>query len=271
MYPKPKKRLGQNFLVDPNIRRKIIDTLDLQAGDTVLEIGPGRGELTALIAETAGKVIAVEFDPGLFIKLNETLKDSLNVSVVQEDILKLDFDKYFPSCAEKIKVFGNIPYNISTPIIQYLFTHNRNIKSIFITVQKEFAQRMCAPAGTQHYSSLSCFVRYHSTPIIVFNIKSSCFFPKPKVDSSFVRLDIREKPLLERKEEAELFEIIRSAFGKRRKTLRNSLKDTLAAETLETFFNKYSIDRNARPETLALADFVNLAKLLNIFKKKIDK
>ncbi len=263
MHQKPKKSLGQNFLVDKNIQRKIIDTCELKATDTVLEIGAGRGELTGPIAEKVDKIYALELDSSLCQTIKDTLKDYRNVEIINQDILKFNLRKYFNRYKNKIKVIGNIPYYITTPIIKHLLAYRDKIGSVYISVQKEFAKRMTARAGSGEYGSFSCFIQYYAEPQILFLIKKNCFYPAPSVDSCFLRLEIRKESTLELKNERLFFRIIRAAFEKRRKTLKNSLKDVIAAKKLERFFALYDIDSNIRPEALTLKDFANLTNIQN--------
>jgi 16S rRNA (adenine1518-N6/adenine1519-N6)-dimethyltransferase len=261
MQQKPKKNLGQNFLVDPNIRRKIIFACEIKPTETILEIGAGQGELTSLLVEEAKKVYAVEIDPVLSAALKKKFQGCRRVRIIEADILKLDFKKYFRRLKGKLKVVGNIPYYITTPIIARLLQYRNKINSILLTVQKEFAQRIIAPAGTKDYGAFSCFVRYHGDAGALFDIGKNCFFPKPKVDSCFLKLDIRSNPAVAVKDQRRLFRIIRTAFGQRRKTLRNSLKGIVAPQKLEDFFANYNIDNNIRPENLTLEDFAHLSNL----------
>jgi 16S rRNA (adenine1518-N6/adenine1519-N6)-dimethyltransferase len=259
MHLKPKKSLGQNFLIDKNIQLKIINACEFRPTDTVLEIGAGRGELTCLIAHRVKSLFALEIDPSLCEILKEKFKQDAKVKIINQDILKFNLNRYFKK--NKVKVIGNIPYYISSPIIEHLFNFRNKISTMFITVQKEFGQRMTAHPGSKIFGSFSCFIQYHSKPKIILNIKKNSFFPVPKVNSSFLRLDIKKKGLSKSKEKL-LFKVIRAAFGKRRKTLRNSLKDIVTQDALQGFFLKYSKDRNIRPENLSLQDFVNLIKIL---------
>lgn len=271
MYVKPKKKLGQNFLIDKNIQRKIIEACELKPSDNVLEIGAGRGELTRLIADKVDKVYALEIDPYLCEILKDNLKAYSNVTIINQDILRFNFKRYFrklkneinPALVRKggVKVIGNIPYYIATPIIEYLLQVRDKIDTIFITVQKEFARRVTATAGSKDYGSLSCYIQYYIKPKAVFYIKRTCFLPQPKIDSCLLRLDIKQKTILTKKQEKLLFRIIRAAFNKRRKTLKNSLKGVIPQQKLTTFFRKYNIDPNIRPERLALQEFKNLADL----------
>jgi 16S rRNA (adenine1518-N6/adenine1519-N6)-dimethyltransferase len=264
MRLQPKKRLGQNFLIDKNIRNKIIDSLELMSGDTVVEIGPGKGELTRLIAESVNCVLAIEIDRNLASILKEELKEFSNVRIITADFLKtelwelISIDK---GSSGKLKVFGNIPYYITTPIIARLIKYRRKIRAAFLTVQKEFAQRIIAAPGTGDYGSFSCFVQYYTEPEIIFLIKKNSFFPVPKVDSAFLRLNFKQELPLKARQEQALFKVTRAAFNQRRKTLRNSLAGIISEVKLNKFFNKYGLDTRIRPQDLSLQDFINLSKI----------
>ena len=261
MYDKPKKSLGQNFLVDKNIQRKIIQACAFKASDAVLEIGAGRGELTGLIAEKVAKIYALEIDTRLCEILKANLEGSSNVEMINQDVLKFNLKRYFSEAVARIKVVGNIPYYITTPIISHLFKFREKIDTVFITVQQEFARRMAAQPGSKDYGSFSCFSQYYTEPKILFPIKKTSFFPSPKVDSCFLRMDIKRRLPLGRKQEDLLFRFIRAAFNKRRKTLRNSLKGVASLQKLGQFFDRYSLDKNIRPEDLSLQHFINLTTL----------
>lgn len=260
MLLKPKKYLGQNFLFDKNIQKKIADACEISHTDVVLEIGAGYGTLTAFLAQRAAKVYALEIDKNLSEALKDTFKNSSNIEILNQDILKFDF-KIIPG-AKKIKVIGNIPYYITTPIIEHLFQYPQRISGIYLLVQKEFAKRIAALAGRKEYGSFSCFVQYHSNPKIFFTVKKTAFTPRPKVDSCFLKLEVRKEPPVKARDKELLFRIIRSAFNQRRKTLRNSLKNILTAKALDDFFVKYDVDRNIRPEDLSLQDYAHLAMLI---------
>ena len=261
MYLKPKKRLGQNFLIDKNIQNKIINACNLRSCDTVLEIGAGRGELTQLIAQRVNKVYAFEIDRDLCSILKDNLINHKNAAIINKDFLKVDLREYFKKSDHKVKVIGNIPYYITTPIIEYLLKYKHNLEIIFLTVQKEFALRMLSKAGNKDYGSFSCFIQYYTRPKKLFFITRACFRPIPKVDSCFLELGIRQAPPVKIENEELLFKIIRAAFNKRRKTLRNSLKGIITSEGLEEFFVKYDIDSNIRPESLTLEDFAKLSEI----------
>jgi len=259
MHPKPKKRLGQHFLIDQNIQRKIVDLCELEPTDTILEIGAGRGELTKLIADKVKKIYALELDSRFCKTLKERLRVFSNVEIINQDILKFNLKKCRGKVKKRIKVIGNIPYNISTPIIEHLINFKDNIDTILITVQREFARRMAVSSGSKEYGALSCFVQYYLEPKIILSIKKTCFSPQPKVDSCLIKLGVRQKPKVSPKSELLFFQIIRASFNQRRKTLRNSLKDIIPLEKLGRFFVNYGIDSNTRPERLSLEDFANLS------------
>lgn len=259
----PKKSLGQNFLIDQNIRNKIVNSLGLKQADVVFEIGAGRGELTSLIAEQVNKIYALEIDRRLHCLLTESLASYSNLQLINQDILKFDLAEYIKEekIAGKVKVFGNIPYYISSPIIEHLFKFRKLISAIYISVQKEFAQRVAASPGSKDYGSFSCFVQYYAEPKIIFNISKNCFCPAPKVDSSFLELAIRDKPKVFVKDETLFFKIIRAAFNQRRKILRNSLGEIVSGQILSEFFKKSGFDKGVRPERLSLDDFALLANM----------
>jgi 16S rRNA (adenine1518-N6/adenine1519-N6)-dimethyltransferase len=265
MPVKPKKSLGQNFLVDKNIQRKIISSCGFTPSDIVLEIGAGRGELTRLVAEQVNRVYALEIDRSLCGILEENAGDNANVKVINQDILKFNLEEYLEKGEDKlkakVKVVGNIPYYISSPVLERLIEFRHKIDVIFITVQKEFAKRVTAKEGTKEYGSFSCFTQYYTEPKALFFIKNTSFWPSPKVDSCFLRLKIRRMPAVKVTYEGEFFKIIRAAFNKRRKTLRNSLDAVLPRYKLNAFFEKYGVDANIRPEKLSLQDFANLANI----------
>jgi 16S rRNA (adenine1518-N6/adenine1519-N6)-dimethyltransferase len=263
MHDKPKKSLGQNFLVDKNVQRKIIEACSFKPCDTVLEIGAGRGELTGLIAAKAAKIYALEIDTRLCGILKTSLEGKSNVEIINQDVLKFNLRKHFRGAGARIKVFGNIPYYITTPIIGHLFKFREKIDAIFITVQQEFARRITAGPGSKDYGSFSCFSQYYTEPKILFTIKKNSFFPSPKVDSCLLRMNIKRKLPLRKREEDLLFRFIRAAFNKRRKTLKNSLKGVVSPQKLGEFFNRYSLDKNIRPEDLSLQHFINLTTLQN--------
>jgi 16S rRNA (adenine1518-N6/adenine1519-N6)-dimethyltransferase len=258
MHAKPKKSLGQNFLKDGNIRRKIISACDFSLSDKVLEIGAGTGLMTGSIAAGVKEVFALEIDGSLINLLKDSVKGFDNVNIVNKDILKFDLNHIR---AHKLKVFGNIPYYITTPIIEHLLIYREKIDMIFLTVQKEFGKRMVASPGSKDYGSFSLFVQYYTECKMLFIIKKNSFFPAPKVDSCFLRLKIRTEPAVNAGDEERFFRIIRSAFQQRRKTLKNSLEGLIRQSKLEEFFRTYNIDPKIRPEDLSLQNFAELAAI----------
>lgn len=258
MQIKPKKRLGQSFLIDKNIQRKLIQAYNLKGADQVLEIGAGYGELTKSIAASAARVYAIEIDSELCKALRDNTKGYPNVRIINQDILRFDLKRYFKELKTKIKVVGNIPYYITSPIIEYLLKYRDRIETIFIAVQKEFAKRIVAHPGSGEFGSFSCFVQYYCMPQIIFLIKKNSFSPVPKVDSCLLELKIRESAAVRVKDERLFFKVIRASFNKRRKTLRNSLAGVCPLQKLADFFQKYGIDSNIRPEDLTLNDFAIL-------------
>ena len=270
MHIKPKKSLGQNFLIDKNIQAKIIGACNLSRDDIVLEIGSGKGELTAQFAALVKQIYALEIDPRLTLGLEQKLGIYGNCQIIKADILKFDIKKFLQEnkIKQKIKVIGNIPYYISSPIIEHLINYRNNISQAFMTVQKEFGRRVAAVAGSKEYGSFSCFVQYYAQAKILFEIKSGCFRPVPKVDSCFLSLKFRDKPDVEVKDEEIFFKLIRAAFNQRRKTLRNSLSGFITQKELEEFLNSARIDKNVRPEDLSLEQFAGLLKKV---KKNLDK
>lgn len=255
MQIKPRKKLGQNFLLEKNIQNKIIEACNFTPSDIVLEIGSGTGEMTGLIASRAERVIGVEFDRRLYELLKKRFAGRPDVELVNADILKFDL-----RAKKRIKVFGNIPYYISTPIIEYLIEHRDKISVFFLTMQKELARRITAPGGSREGGSFSYYAQYYTEPGIVFDIKRGSFTPQPKVDSSLVKFTVRDKPAAEAGDEELLFKLIRAAFNQRRKTLRNSLSKIVPAEALEKFFVEHNIERSVRPERLSLRDFADLSR-----------
>jgi 16S rRNA (adenine1518-N6/adenine1519-N6)-dimethyltransferase len=264
MYIKPKKSLGQNFLTDKNIQNKILRACDLEEDDVVLEIGAGKGDLAALLAPSVKKVYALEIDQRLYPVLQQTLDAAKNCQIIKSDILKFDLAKFLQDnkIKQKIKVIGNIPYYISSPIIEHLIGYRQVISNVFITVQKEFGRRMQAVPGSKEYGSFSCFVQYYCECKIIFEIKRNSFKPAPNVDSCFLSLKFREEPAVVVQDTAMFFKIIRTAFNQRRKTLRNSLEGFLPRDKLEQFFDATGINKNIRPEDLSLKQFASLSDLL---------
>jgi len=252
----PKKNLGQNFLVDKRIQEKIIQACEFKPEDTVVEIGPGQGVLTRLIAPHVKKLICVETDRDLIEPLRASLPSL--VEIIHADFLKWDMG-HLP---DGTKVIGNIPYYISTPIIEKLIKDRTSISSAFLTVQLEFGQRLTARSGGKDYGSLSCFAQYYADIKMLFKIKNTCFKPAPKVDSCFLNLMMRSQ--VEKTDEEFLFKLIQTAFQQRRKNIVNSLKGLVGKEKLEGALETLGINPNARPENLTLSNYINLSNYLVI-------
>ena len=265
MYIKPKKSLGQNFLIDKNIQKKIIWACDLTKEDIILEIGAGKGDLTAQFAQSVKGVYALEIDQRLYPFLEQSLGVYKNCQIIKSDILKFKISKFLQDnkIGQKLKVIGNIPYYISSPIIEHLIGYRKNISVAFITVQREFGRRARAVPGSKEYGSFSCFVQYYCQCKILFEIKKNSFKPAPNVDSCFLSLEFREKPAVLVRDEGLFFKLIRTAFNQRRKTLRNSLDGLVSQDRLENFLQGAGIDKNVRPEDLSLEQFASLSNYLD--------
>lgn len=258
------KRFGQNFLIDGHVVEKIISSADITRDDTVLEIGPGIGTMTQYLAEAAGQVYAVEIDKNLPIILEETLADYNNVTVINDDILKVDIAKLTEG--KPIKVVANLPYYITTPIIMGLFEKHIPATSITVMVQKEVAQRMQAAPGSKDYGALSLAVQYYAAPYIVANVPPNCFMPRPSVGSAVIRLTCYDKPPVEVGNETMMFKLIRAAFNQRRKTLQNALNNSselnVTKEQVVNALRALELSETVRGETLSLEQFARLSDLL---------
>lgn len=270
------KKYGQNFLIESNILEKIIKAAEITKEDCVVEIGPGIGTMTQYLAETAGRVIAVEIDKNLIPILKETLKEYDNVSILNEDILKVDLTALMAqeNIRRPLKVVANLPYYITTPIIMGLFEDHVPLSSITIMVQKEVADRMQVGPGTKDYGALSLAVQYYAKPQIMLNVPPTCFMPRPNVGSAVIRLDKYQEPLVKTKDEKKMFAIIRAAFNQRRKTLANALsnglsyvdeagkKHSVTREQVLAALLKMGLKETIRGEALTLEQFALLGDLL---------
>lgn len=262
------KGLGQNFLIDGNIVRKICEEGEVTKEDDVLEIGPGIGTLTEELSYRANKVLAVELDKSLFPILDETLDGCNNVEIVPGDILKIDLSKLFSEKfeSENIKIVANLPYYITTPIIGRLLEEELDIDSILVMVQSEVAERMKASPGTKDYGSLSVFVQYYTDPEIVLLVPKTAFMPRPNVDSAVIKLKIR-KEKIELKDREIFFKVVKAAFSQRRKTILNSLSSGLKTDkaTIRAILEKADIDPKLRAENLTIEDFSKISAILPPF------
>ena len=262
------KKFGQNFLIDPHVLDKIIRAAEITEDDFVLEIGPGMGTMTQYLAYAAREVYAVEIDKSLIPILEDTLSDYDNVTVINEDILKVDIAKLAEekNGGRPIKVVANLPYYITTPIIMGLFESHVPVESITVMVQKEVADRMQEGPGSKEYGALSLAVQYYAKPEIVVNVPPSCFMPQPKVGSAVIRLTRHSEPPVTVKSEKLLFQVIRASFNQRRKTLANGLANYgafgLPKEELQACIEELGVPVNIRGETLSLEQFAQLSNII---------
>ena len=262
------KKFGQNFLIDTHVLDKIIRSAEITKDDFVLEIGPGIGTMTQYLACAAREVVAVEIDKALIPILEDTLSSYDNVTVINEDVLKLDIVKLAQerNGGKPIKVVANLPYYITTPIIMGLFESHVPVQSITVMVQKEVADRMQVGPGTKDYGALSLAVQYYAKPYIAANVPPNCFMPRPKVGSAVIRLECHEEPPVQVKDEKLMFRIIRASFNKRRKTLANGLKNSpeisLSREGIEQAIAELGKGASVRGEALNLEEFAILSNIV---------
>lgn len=269
------KKFGQNFLIDENVVEKIVRDAGVTKDDFVLEIGPGIGTMTQILCENAREVVAVEIDDKLIPILTEdTLSWYDNVTVIHEDILKLDIVKLANerNGGKPIKVVANLPYYITTPIIMGLFESHVPLDSITIMVQKEVADRMQVGPGTKDYGALSLAVQYYAKPQILLNVPASCFMPRPNVDSAVIQLTRYEKLPVEVADEHLMFRLIRASFNQRRKTMTNSVGNSpelsVSKEQMAAALEKCGLSATVRGEALTLEQFAELA---NVFSEDTGK
>lgn len=261
------KKFGQNFLIDSHVLDKIIAAAGVTKDDVVLEIGPGFGTMTQYLAEAAREVIAVEIDKTLIPILQETLADYDNVTLINEDILKVDIGALVEekNGGRPIKVVANLPYYITTPIIMGLFESHVPLENITVMVQKEVASRMQAGPGTKDYGALSLAVQFYAEPYIVANVPPNCFIPRPNVGSAVIRLTRWDNPPIQVKDEKFMFSLIRASFNQRRKTLQNSLVNGGVGVTKEQIVDaleQMELSATIRGEALTLEQFAKLSDLL---------
>ena len=266
------KRFGQNFLIDGNVVEKIVREAGITKDDFVLEIGPGIGTMTQLLCEQAGGVAAVEIDTNLIPILKETLAEYDNVTIINEDILKVDIKKLAEekNGGKPIKVVANLPYYITTPIIMGLFESNVPIDSITVMVQKEVADRMQVGPGTKDYGALSLAVQYYSKPQVVINVPPECFIPRPNVGSAVIRLTRYKEPPVKVKDEKLMFKLIRASFNQRRKTLANGLNNSpeinFSKEEITAAIESLHKGPSIRGEALTLSEFAALSDYFSNIK-----
>lgn len=262
------KKFGQNFLIDTHVLDKIIQSAGITGDDFVLEIGPGIGTMTQYLCENAREVVAVEIDKNLIPILSDTLSAYDNVTVINEDILKLDLNKIAAerNGGKPIKVVANLPYYITTPIIMGLFENRVPLESITVMVQKEVADRMQVGPGTKDYGALSLAVQYYAKPEIVANVPPNCFMPRPSVGSAVIRLTCHEAPPVKVEDEKIMFKLIRASFNQRRKTLQNGLNNSpeisLSKELIAEAIEELGLPAAVRGEALTLEQFAALSNAI---------
>ncbi|KHE71576.1 16S rRNA (adenine(1518)-N(6)/adenine(1519)-N(6))-dimethyltransferase RsmA [Halobacillus sp. BBL2006] len=264
-----KKSLGQNFLIDVNILKNIIDHAGIDSSAGAIEIGPGIGALTEQLAQSADKVVAFEIDQRLLPILEETLSDYDNVDIINQDILKADVQevvkRHFKP-GQPIRVVANLPYYITTPILMKLLMDRLPIDSITVMIQKEVADRMAAEPNTKSYGSLSIAVQYYTEARVAMNVPKTVFMPQPNVDSSVLHLEMRSAPPVQVKDEDFFFDLVKASFGQRRKTLMNNLarhfKGKMDKEELREKLDRVDIDPKRRGESLTMQEFAKLADCL---------
>lgn len=259
---RPKRRLGQSFLVDRNILRKILAAANLEWEDRVLEIGAGVGTLTQALAEHCQRVLAVEVDPGLFSILQQVLGGRAQVTLVHGDALDLDFERLLGEDG-RWKVVANLPYSIATPLLTRLLNLSSRFSSLLLMVQAEVAERLMASPGNKTYGSLTVLAQYYADVRVVTRVAPAAFYPRPQVDSVVLKLDLLPTPRVAPKDAALFFRLVRAAFGHRRKTLANALMRsewiTLDRPELQAVLLRAGIDPTRRGETLTVQEFQVLA------------
>ena len=262
------KKYGQNFLIDTHVLDKIIGAAQIGPDDFVLEIGPGIGTMTQYLAEAAREVVAGEIDTKLIPILQDTLKEYDNVTVLNEDILKVDIRKIAEekNGGKPIKVVANLPYYITTPIIMGLFESEVPLDSITVMVQKEVADRMQVGPGTKDYGALSLAVQYYAEPYIVANVPPNCFIPRPTVGSAVIRLTRYQEKPVKVNDASFMFKIIRASFNQRRKTLQNGLYNSselrIPKEKTVAALEEMGLTPTIRGEKLSLEEFAQLSDIL---------
>lgn len=267
------KSLGQNFLVDNNVLRKIVDSAEITKEDTVIEIGTGIGTLTKELSSKAKKVIAIEIDTNLLKILEETLVDCNNVTIINQDILKTDIKKILDENNVKgdIKIVANLPYYITTAIIMKFLESGIEFDSFVIMIQKEVASRILAKPSTKDYGSLTVAIQYYAESNIVMNVPKSAFIPEPNVESSVIKINIKKDRSINIKNEQLFFDVIRGSFSKRRKTILNSLSTykNFNKNLIMKALNNSGIDEKRRGETLTIDEFAILTNEIEILTSKL--
>ena len=260
------KSLGQNFLINEEIVKGIVDAANINKEDLVIEIGPGLGTLTKYLLDTKAKVICIELDKRMMEILNDRFSLYDNFELINEDVLKVDLENLIKenkkSGVEKVKIVANLPYYITTPIIMKLLEEKLDIESITVMIQKEVAERLNAIPGEKETGSITYSVHYYSNPEIIFNVPNTSFIPEPEVTSTVIKLNILKEPAVKVKNEKTLFKVIKAAFMQKRKTLINALvngKIFNAKDEAEKCLNDLGIDLKIRGEKLSLEQYAKIA------------
>lgn len=262
------KKFGQNFLIDTHVLDKIISAAEITKDDLVVEIGPGIGTMTQYLACAAREVVAIEIDKMLIPILKDTLSAYDNVTIINEDVLKVDLNKLAEekNGGRPVKIVANLPYYITTPIIMGLFENHVPLHSITIMVQKEVADRMRMGPGTKDYGALSLAVQYYAEPYLVANVPQNCFMPRPKIGSAVIKLTVHEKPPVTVRDEKLMFRLVRASFNQRRKTLANGLNNSpelhYSKEQIAQAIEMLGASPSVRGEALTLEEFAKLADIL---------
>lgn len=261
------KNYGQNFLIDENVVQEIVEKAEVNKEDLVIEIGPGLGNLTKYLLESAGKVICIELDTKVIKILNDRFSLFNNFELINNDVLKVDLNELIKSNSQfsKVKVVANLPYYITTPIIMKLLEEHLDLESITVMVQKEVALRLTEKPGQKETGAITYTINYYTNPTLEINVSKECFIPSPKVDSAVIKLEVLKTPKVQVENEELFFKIIKTAFLQKRKTLVNSLSNNGIAskEILEKMLNELNIDLQIRAEKLTLDDFARITKYLN--------
>lgn len=256
---RPRASLGQNFLRDRNTARKIVDAIGPGPGDTIVEIGPGEGALTRDLAARAGRLVVVDLDPRVFARMQEEFAGT-PVEVIHADVLAFDLTALAARLGT-LRVVGNIPYNITTPILFHVLDHRAVVQDTIMLMQREVAARLAAGPGTKDYGILSVFTQFYADAAVLFDVPPTVFYPRPKVTSSLVHLRMLERPRVTVTNEEFFRSMVRAVFGKRRKTLRNSLRYFLDVPLPAT-----SVDLGRRPEELSLEELAGLSNELAVLR-----
>lgn len=253
------KKLGQNFLINEEIINEIVEKADVQKNDVIIEIGPGLGSLTAKLLENAKKVIAIELDPNMSKILKERFSLYDNFELIENDVLKVNLQAII-SEYESVKVVANLPYYITTPIIMKLLEDKLKLKSITVMVQKEVGERFCAKPNSKEYGAITISINYYTKPEIIIDVPKDNFEPMPEVDSCVIKLDVRNVPPVELKNEKDFFNLIKAGFSQRRKTINNSLASMgISKEKIKNVLEKLGIDSKLRAENLTMEQFADIS------------